>query len=243
MHSSSRGGAKVIWVAVHTAEGSTTTESLLRYFQDTSDPNRGSSHAAIDDGELEQGGPWVPYDRAAWTLRNGNEESDNVEVCGFARWSRAEWLRHGRMLELVAVWIAQRCKARGIPIRKLTPSQVGQRMAGVIGHVDYTLGTGDGTHTDPGPNFPWDLVITRAREIANPSTEDDDMTPAELFASRVGANYDTAFDEYSDNPGTVGHFMLGLRTRTNDVEPMLRQLLDKVDALSTEVATLKERIR
>lgn len=184
LKSSSRGGTKVIWVAVHTAEGSRTVQSLYAYFAQAS--TQASSHAGIDDDELAQGPSWVPYDRAAWTLRNGNARSDNAEVCGFSSWSRAEWLRHGGMLALTAKWIAQRCRARGIPIVHLTAAQVGRNMPGVIGHVDYTRGTGDGTHTDPGPNFPWDVVIARAREINDP-TEDDDMpTPAEVWSYENG---------------------------------------------------------
>jgi hypothetical protein len=224
MHSSSRGGARVKWIAVHTAEGSRSVASLLSFFQDISDPNRGSSHAGVDDHTLEQGGPWVPYDRSAWTLRNGNAVSDNLEACGFAAWSRAEWLRHDRMLTLIATWIAQRCKARSVPIRKLTPAQVRDGMSGVIGHVDYTKGTGDGTHTDPGPSFPWDIVIARARQIANPPQEEDDMTPQEFLATKVGKDANTTFDAYNDKPGTIGHYFRTLRQRTDEVEPILRRV-------------------
>jgi hypothetical protein len=45
------------------------------------------------------------------------------------------------MLRHTAEWIAERCKMRGIPrLRKLTPAQVVFGEAGVIGHVDWTLG-------------------------------------------------------------------------------------------------------
>ncbi len=159
MMSSSRGGARVIWVAVHTAEGARTAEDLRAYFARST---TSSAHAVADDTTLLQS--LVPYDRAAWTLRNGNARSDNLELCGFADWTRDEWIeQHGGMLHAAATWIRSRCKARGIPIRKLTPAQVGAGWSGVIGHVDYTNGTGDGTHWDPGPGFPWDIVMALAR--------------------------------------------------------------------------------
>jgi hypothetical protein len=44
------------------------------------------------------------------------------------------------MLRHTAKWIAERCKTWGIPLRKLTPPQVVFGEAGVIGHVDWTLG-------------------------------------------------------------------------------------------------------
>ncbi|MCK2242136.1 MULTISPECIES: N-acetylmuramoyl-L-alanine amidase [unclassified Crossiella] len=165
-HHSGRGGARVRLVVVHTAEGARTVEALGRFFQGKT---QASSHVGIDDHRIEQ---YVPYDRAAWTLRSGNPVSDNAELCGFARWDRAEWLRHPRMLDLTAAWIWQRCSARGIPIRKLTPAQVAAGESGVCGHHDWTEGMKEGSHWDPGPHFPWDLVMAKAGD----STGGDDVS-------------------------------------------------------------------
>lgn len=78
---------------------------------------------------------------------------------------------------MAAEWIRERCLARGIPIRKLSPEEVAAGMAGVCGHVDWTFATRlqgdqDGTHTDPGPNFPWDVVMAKANRI---EPEEEDM--------------------------------------------------------------------
>jgi N-acetyl-anhydromuramyl-L-alanine amidase AmpD len=157
-HHSSRGGQKVRLVVLHTAEGALTTTSLGRYF---ARPNtQASSHVGIDDHSIVQ---YVHYDRAAWTLRSGNKISDNAELCGFARWTRNQWIAdHHPMLELAARWIRERCNARDIPIRKLNVKQIRDGKAGVIGHVDWTLAMNDGTHSDPGVSFPWDVVIALA---------------------------------------------------------------------------------
>jgi N-acetyl-anhydromuramyl-L-alanine amidase AmpD len=154
---SARGSKPVRLVIVHSAEGSRTVESLGQWFQRAG--TKASSHAGIDDTRIEQ---YVRYDRAAWTTRSANAISDNVELCGFAKWTRDEWLAHPRMLELCAQWISDRCIARTIPIRKLTPVEVAAGKAGVCGHVDWTVGMRDGTHQDPGPGFPWDHVIELA---------------------------------------------------------------------------------
>ena len=162
--SSARGRTQVIWVVVHTAEGVRKASDLKAFFDRATDR---SAHAVADDTTLIDN--CVPYDRAAWTLRNGNTRSDNLELCGFAGWSRDEWINeHGGMLSNAAAWIRSRCTARDIPIVKIGPAEVARGAAGVIGHVDYTLGTHDGTHTDPGPGFPWDVVIQLA-------AQEDDM--------------------------------------------------------------------
>jgi hypothetical protein len=178
---STRGGAKVRLVVIHTAEGARTAAELGAYFAKAS--VQASSHVGIDDGAIEQ---YVDYGQEAWTVRSGNPISDNAELCGFAAWTRDQWLtQHQGMLRLAATWIRDRCTAHGIPIRKLTPAQVAAGQAGVCGHVDWTLGMHDGTHTDPGPGFPWDVVIAMATGTTSPTAtapEGDDavVTPIEL---------------------------------------------------------------
>jgi hypothetical protein len=185
-------------VVIHTAEGARTTASLGNYFAKTS--VQASSHAGIDDNGIET---YVPYSEAAWTLRSGNSISDNVELCGFAAWTRTQWLtEHRRMLDLTAQWVRERCLARGIPIRRLTPQQVAAGQAGVCGHYDWTIGMRDGSHTDPGPGFPWDYVIDQAARSASalasppppPQLEDDlmasvhiNLDAARTFTEAIGA--------------------------------------------------------
>jgi len=155
----SRAGSRVDLVIIHTAEGATTAAGLGNYFANPA--VEVSSHVGIDDSTTEQ---YVSYDQAAWGALNANHRSDQAELCGFARWSRDEWLNNHRgMLDRAADWIRERCAARGIPIRKLSPADVDAGASGVIGHVDWSLSNiGQGDHTDPGPGFPWDYVIGRA---------------------------------------------------------------------------------
>lgn len=183
--SNSRNGQHVRLVVLHTAEGARTNASLYAYFDRT---QAASCHAGIDENGVSDG--WVPYDRAAWTLRNGNPYSDNAEICGFASWSREEWLKHPGMLAGAAAWVRARCLARGIPIVKLSPAEVRAGKAGVCGHVDYTQATGDGTHWDPGPGFPWDLVISAAKGSggggSSPGADQEEDDMAVQGASGIG---------------------------------------------------------
>lgn len=159
------GGARgaVIWVIIHTAEGARDVRSLGNFFASTS--AQASSHVGIDDSEIAQ---YVPYDQVAWTALEANPYADQAELCGFAAWSRQEWLSHDGMLTNTARWVADRCKARGIPPQRVSPSLVAARRPGVIGHIDVTNAFYGGSgHTDPGPGFPWDVVLDRASAILN----------------------------------------------------------------------------
>lgn len=183
---SSRNGATVRLVAVHTAEGSRRRADLGAYF---SRPSVGaSSHVGIDSGGIES---YVDYSRYSWTLLNGNPISDNAELCAFAMMTRAQWLSETtitfyhpelrrnvtvdnprQLLDNTAAWIRQRCLARGIPIRKIDAAAVDRGEWGVIGHVDWTYSNiGQGDHVDPegphyrrGTGFPWDYVIAKAND-------------------------------------------------------------------------------
>jgi hypothetical protein len=201
--SSARGTRPVRLIAVHTAEGARTARSLGAYF------NRGdvqaSSHVGIDGGETLQ---YVPYSRASWTLRSGNPISDNAELCGFARWTREQWLSDGvvdkvtnprAMLRRCSAWIAERCEARDIDVRKLTVVQLAKGEWGVIAHDDWTKAMKDGSHWDPGPGFPWDVVIADARAIARGTTNTEETTmttPAQLWGYRNPDVAPTGWDAY-----------------------------------------------
>lgn len=165
--SDTRGTVRVRVLAVHTTEGILRAADLRAW---ASWP--GSSHACADaDGQLlTPAEGFVPYERAAWTLRSGNPWSENIELCGFARWTAAEWLNRPRLLDGCARWLAARSLARGIPLVRLTPAQYRAGGSGVIDHYTHTVGYSDGTHTDAGPGFPWDAVLGMARDYAATTT-------------------------------------------------------------------------
>lgn len=184
--SSSRNGATVIWLAVHTSEGGGTARDLR-----DADWWTGSSHAICDNTELltpAQG--CVPYDRGSWTLRNGNAKSENIEQIGYAKWSRDYWLT-SRMpqLQYTARWLRERAAARGIPLDYIGISGVQQNRRGVIQHNDYSKGTGDGTHWDCGPGYPIDVVINMARN--SQPIGDDDVSAEEVWSHPISTKAGT----------------------------------------------------
>lgn len=150
----SRGGTPISLVAIHTAEGATTTDSLTSYLDQPG--VEASYHKLVDDHTMVT---YLPDNVACWAMLSGNPRSLQLCFTGFAAWSRTEWLTHDTMLRLGAAEVATWCQQHTIPAVKLTPAQVGADQRGICGHWDWTLGKHDGTHTDPGPNFPWDVFL------------------------------------------------------------------------------------
>ena len=154
---SSRGGASVRLIVLHTAEGARTYQSLGAFFKN---PASGvSSHVGIDDTPNVVG-EYVQRPGKAWTAANANPVAIQAEICAFAAWSTAEWNSHPMMLSNTAQWVAEEAKAFGIPIVKLTPQQAQSNGRGICQHKD--LGSWGGGHVDCGPGFPIDRVLQMA---------------------------------------------------------------------------------
>jgi hypothetical protein len=155
---SSRGGSGVRLIVLHTAEGSTTYESLGNYFQQDVGV---SSHVGIDD-KRGKVGEYVTRGNKAWTQGNANPVAVSAELCGFASWSTSTWQNsHQNMLQNAAEWVAEEAAKFGLPITKLTSSQAQGSGRGVCQHID--LGSWGGGHVDCGSGFPMDYVLDLAR--------------------------------------------------------------------------------
>src|SRR5262245_43812539 len=155
---SSRGGATVRLLVIHTAEGARTIEELGNFF---ANPSSGvSSHTGIDD-KAGMVGEYVKRGNKAWTAASANPVAVQTELCAFAKWSRAEWERHPAMLDNCAQWLAEEAAAFSLPLTKLTPAQAQGSGRGVCQHRD--LGSWGGGHHDCGDGFPIDDVIARAK--------------------------------------------------------------------------------
>ena len=162
---SSRGGAAIRLIVIHTAEGSKTYQSLGNYFANPS--SQVSSHVGIDD-TLGTVGEYVNRSAKAWTSSNANPVAVQAELCAFAAWSSSEWNNHPNMLANCAQWLAEEATAFNIPLVRLTPSQAQSNGRGVCGHMD--LGAWGGNHSDPGVSFPMDAVIAQADGQKPPPT-------------------------------------------------------------------------
>src|SRR5215467_2108526 len=114
---SSRGGAGVRLIVLHTAEGATTYQNLGSYFQNPA--NQVSSHVGIDDTPNTVG-QYVQRGNKAWTSANANPVAVQAELCAFAAWTSSQWNQHENMLRNTAAWIAEEAATFNIPIVALS---------------------------------------------------------------------------------------------------------------------------
>jgi N-acetylmuramoyl-L-alanine amidase len=155
---SSRGGASVRLIVIHTAEGARTIDELGNYFASSS--SGVSSHVGIDDtpGVI---GEYVKRGNKAWTAANANPVAVQAELCAFAKWTSQEWAAHPAMLDNCAAWIAEEAAYYNIPLVALSAAQAQGTGRGVCQHAD--LGSWGGGHWDCGSSFPLDRVLEQPK--------------------------------------------------------------------------------
>lgn len=174
---SSRGGATVKLIVLHTAEGATNIRDLGAWFQNPS--ANVSSHTGADDTPNTVG-EYVQRTGKAWTAAAFNPQAVQIELCGFASWSASDWAGHQTMLANTAAWVAEEAAYFKIPVQRLTPAQAQGGSAGVCMHAD--LGQAGGGHTDCGsafgaPGGPFDQVLAMATgQTPQPAPSPDNTT-------------------------------------------------------------------
>ncbi|TGD84842.1 hypothetical protein BayCH28_23225 [Mycolicibacterium sp. CH28] len=140
---------------LHTSEGA-GGEALIQFMEGKGER---SYHYIVDnDADGNTVYDLVDTDLAAWSACDANRRSINLAFGhSWAKWSRDEWITNARKAIQIAAWLAvQDCKKYGIPAKVNPPPY--ERCAGISDHKYCTVALKDGnTHTDVGPNFPWDV--------------------------------------------------------------------------------------
>ncbi|MBA2708674.1 MAG: N-acetylmuramoyl-L-alanine amidase [Gemmatimonadaceae bacterium] len=135
-------------------------EDVARYFATTATP--ASAHICVDSDSIVQ----CVYDRnIAYAAPGANHDGIQVELAGYGRQTRAEWLdRYGvAMLAHAADAVSQYAIKFDIPLVHLTNAQLKAGEHGVIGHYQASQVYRKSDHTDPGPGFPWSYFMGSAR--------------------------------------------------------------------------------
>ncbi|WP_449063975.1 peptidoglycan recognition protein family protein [Planomonospora algeriensis] len=152
----------IVMHSMEAPEKPTTAENVANWFA-TSSPKT-STHVCVDNNSIVR---CVDDGDTAWCAPNANADGLHIELTGYARQSRAEWLDAFSLATLrnaakvAAAWVTK----YNIPIRHLTPSEVRAGRKGFCAHVDVTKAyPGTGSHTDPGKGFPWDRFFALVRE-------------------------------------------------------------------------------
>jgi N-acetyl-anhydromuramyl-L-alanine amidase AmpD len=163
---SSRNGAPINAIAVHSTEGVDIPNSLrdldALYNWFNNPASQASSHIGVDgDGNIDV---YVMRDKKAWTILQLNSLTWNIEFVAKAAQSSGAW--EERQIKNAAKYAAYVCLKEGIPAQRGTVKVVsgwpviGRK--GIIRHSDLT-NAGFGSHTDPGANFPMREFIDAVR--------------------------------------------------------------------------------
>ncbi|UGT65337.1 DUF1906 domain-containing protein [Nocardia gipuzkoensis] len=208
-----RGIATVKWFLLHTQEGNGTAESLANYLQN---PNsQVSYHYTVDNARNVV--DVVDTDLCSWSVMDANPRSINLCFAGSrAAWSRQQWLDNmGDAIDIAAYLTVQDCLKYGIPPKTISPDELGRGVPGIADHNAVTVGMGIGSHTDVGPNFPWDVFSAAVARYSNSNLKEAVMSLADdelgkRFPSR--SKY-RANDEAVD---TLAGFVLNLDARIHE---------------------------
>ena len=156
-----RAGTKVDLWLIHTQEGNGNADSLAHYLQG----NVGVSyHYTISEDVNDRGVTVcdvVDTDLASWSVLTANNRSINLCFAGSrTAWTRAQWMPQSRAIDVAASLCVKDGLRYGIPV-KVMPWGKYSSPGGITDHHYVTQYLGIGTHTDCGPNFPWDYFTQR----------------------------------------------------------------------------------
>lgn len=194
-----------LWIVIHDMEATETrlrAENTALYFANPGDGRSVSSHYCADNDSVVQ---CVRLRDSAWTVGNrpGNNRGINWELSGFAAQTRDQWLDEFglAMFERIAPIIRADAARYGIPLQRRTVAELKAFRPGITSHNDLRLAFGGTTHTDPGPNFPWDHLLNVLMG--------DDMSAADVWAYRFkgkhpdGTTYDFSAQEMLTGANTA----------------------------------------
>lgn len=153
-------------VVIHSAEsadsfdGDTSAEGVANFFARPS--ALASTQLAVDRDSCVR---MLPDLVIPWGAKGANHDGLHVEICGYARWERDEWLQREPMLQRTAFRVAKWCWLYSIDTRWLTDRQLATVASrGLTTHAQVNKVFKGGDHWDPGDGFPEDLFLKWVKE-------------------------------------------------------------------------------
>jgi N-acetyl-anhydromuramyl-L-alanine amidase AmpD len=133
-----------------------TAENIGLYFQHPDKPS--SAHIGVDNNSIVQ---YVKDSRIAFGAPGANHDGIQVELAGYGSQTQTNWLDKYSiaMLALASDAVAQYLLKFSLPPTKLSDQGLLAGAKGIVGHDQVSRIYHLSTHTDPGPNFPWDRFM------------------------------------------------------------------------------------
>lgn len=222
-------------VVIHTTENATGTPAAnVANYQIRS--KTGSYHYLVDASGKRircNTDDWI-----TWSTGNnaGNVQGLNLSFTTYSANTRAQWLAQEKMLRAGATVVADWCKKYNIPAVKVTTGR------GICGHGDMRA-FGGTDHTDPGPNFPWDVFIKYVKAaMGGTTTGGDTASKGDDMSAQAEKRIELILDQLAgpekDKAGNykfTGWPQLGDRTIVDNAVEQNKRIAD----LEKTVAALK----
>lgn len=163
-------GRHIQFIVLHSMEApekGTTAEAVANYFKNGSGGRAASAHYCIDNNSIVQ---CVQTKDIAYGAANANRNGIHLELAGYAKQTRAEWMDEysQEMLKNAALLCGKLlCPKFDIPIIATGPAELKRarentNIKGFTTHAQVNQAFG-GTHWDPGPGFPMDTFLAMVR--------------------------------------------------------------------------------
>lgn len=151
-------------IVVHSmewTETTTTAEDCARMFATMN--RQASAHVCVDSNSAVR---CVADKDTAWAAPGANADGLQMELAGFARQKRDDWLdNYGQdLLAQAAAVAAGWCRLHKIPVKLLSRAELKAGKKGFTSHADVSAVYKRSDHTDPGSGFPWDVFLNLVRE-------------------------------------------------------------------------------
>ena len=152
---------KKFGIAIHNTSNDASDAGEASYARRRTDGT--SSHLYVDNDSVTQSLDTTKRAGHAGST-HGNENAIAVEITGGNGKSRAWWLANVDWVELgqvLATVIRAHWPDGSFKVRRATVAQMkaNPKVRAFYGHDDMRRAWGGTTHTDPGPNFPWDRLF------------------------------------------------------------------------------------
>lgn len=165
-------------IAIHNTSNNASDENEAAYASRRTDGI--SSHLYCDHDSVTQS--LELEDRAGHAgSYEGNQHSIAVEITGANGWSRGQWLSNvawDKLASALAWVINNDPDYRGFEVRRASISEMksNPKVQAFYGHDDMRRAWGGTTHTDPGPNFPWDHLLAKVKAaVSGKEIEEKDL--------------------------------------------------------------------
>jgi N-acetyl-anhydromuramyl-L-alanine amidase AmpD len=172
------GDGRKYGIAIHNTSNTATAEQEASYATRRTDGI--SAHLYVDADSIVQS--LDTRDRAGHAgSNNGNNHALAVEITGANGWTRQQWLDRVAWDKIGAA-LAVVCREYDIAVRRASVEEMRRnpKVRAFYGHDDMRRAWGGTTHTDPGPNFPWDRLISAVNTALAGEEEIDEVDPKEL---------------------------------------------------------------